>query len=138
MAGLRFVSDERPTDAEALDAYSQVVTRVAEQLATSVANVRLRRGAGSAVAIAPDGFLLTSAHVVERARGGIASFADGSELRFAVAGRDPLRALAFLRAETNDLKPAELGDAGARAARRRHRQPARLRRQRHGGRRERP
>src|SRR3954451_9497046 len=53
MAGLRFVSDERPTDAEALDAYSQVVTRVAEQLAPSVANVRLRRGAGSAVAIAP-------------------------------------------------------------------------------------
>src|SRR3954469_14218943 len=113
MAGLRFVSDERPTDAEALDAYSQVVTRVAEQLAPSVANVRLRRGAGSAVAIAPDGFLLTSAHVVERARGGIASFADGSELRFAVAGRDPLSDLAVLRTDTADLTAADLGDAGA-------------------------
>jgi len=112
MAGLRFVSDERPTDAEALDAYSQVVTRVAEQLAPSVANVRLRRGAGSAVAIAPDGFLLTSAHVVERARGGIASFADGSELRFAVAGRDPLSDLAVLRTDTADLTAAHLGDAG--------------------------
>src|SRR3954464_7508049 len=113
MAGLRFVSDERPTDAEALDAYSQVVTRVAEQLAPSVANVRLRRGAGSAVAFAPDGFLLTSAHVVERARGGIASFADGSELRFAVAGRDPLSDLAVLRTDTADLTAAALGDAGA-------------------------
>jgi S1-C subfamily serine protease len=112
MAGLRFVSDERPTDAEALDAYSQVVTRVAQQLSPSVANVRLRRGAGSAVAIAPDGFLLTSAHVVERARGGVASFADGSELRFAVAGRDPLSDLAVLRADTSDLTAAELGDAG--------------------------
>jgi serine protease Do len=113
MAGLRFVSDERPTDAEALDAYSQVVTRVAEQLAPSVANVRLRRGAGSAVAIAPDGFLLTSAHVVERARGGVASFADGSELRFAVAGRDPLSDLAVLRTDSADLTAAHLGDAGA-------------------------
>jgi S1-C subfamily serine protease len=112
MAGLRFVSDDRPTDAEALDAYSQVVTRVAQQLAPSVANVRLRRGAGSAVAIAPDGFLLTSAHVVERARGGVASFADGSELRFAVAGRDPLSDLAVLRADTGDLRAAALGDAG--------------------------
>jgi S1-C subfamily serine protease len=113
MAGLRFVSDERPTDAEALDAYSQVVTRVAQQLAPSVANVRLRRGAGSAVAIAPDGFLLTSAHVVERAGGGVASFADGSELRFAVAGRDPLSDLAVLRTDSSDLTAAQLGDAGA-------------------------
>src|SRR6476619_1416047 len=112
MAGLRFVSDERPTDAEALDAYSQVVTRVAQQLSPSVANVRLRRGAGSAVAITPDGFLLTSAHVVERARGSAVSFPDGSELRFTVAGRDPLSDLAVLRAETNDLVAAQLGAAG--------------------------
>ena len=113
MPGLRFVSDERPTDDEALDAYSQIVTRVARLLSPSVANVRLRRGAGSAVAIAPDGFLLTSAHVVERAQGGIASFADGSELRFAVAGRDPLSDLAVLRADTNELAAARFGDAGA-------------------------
>src|SRR3954447_6897628 len=113
MPGLRFVSDERPTDAEALDAYSQVVTRVAQQLAPSVANVRLRRGAGSAVAITPDGFLLTSAHVVERARGGAVSFPDGSELRFAVAGRDPLSDLAVLRADGSQLAAAELGDAGS-------------------------
>jgi serine protease Do len=112
MPGLRFVSDERPTDAEALDAYSQVVTRVAQQLAPSVANVRLRRGAGSAVAITPDGFLLTSAHVVERSRGGAVSFADGTELRFAVAGRDPLSDLAVLRTDTSDLVAAQLGDAG--------------------------
>jgi S1-C subfamily serine protease len=112
MPGLRFVSNERPTDAEALDAYSQVVTRVAQQLAPSVANVRLRRGEGSAVAITPDGFLLTSAHVVERSREGAVSFADGSELRFTVAGRDPLSDLAVLRASTSDLVAAQLGDAG--------------------------
>lgn len=108
MSGLRFVSDE-----EALDAYSQVVTRVARRLSPSVANVRLRRGAGSAVAIAPDGFLLTSAHVVERAHGGSVSFADGSELRFTVAGRDPLSDLAVLRADSGELVAAALGDASA-------------------------
>jgi serine protease Do len=41
------------------------------------------------------------------------SFADGSELRFTVAGRDPLSDLAVLRADTSSLTPAELGDAGA-------------------------
>ena len=61
---------------EALDAYSTTVTAVAERLSPSVANVRVQRqtrrgpsvGAGSAVVIAPDGYLLTSAHVVERSR----------------------------------------------------------------------
>ena len=101
-----------PTDAEALDAYSRVVTYVAETLAPSVANLRVgRRGGGSGVVITPDGFLLTSAHVVERAHNGSVSFADGSELRFAVAGRDPLSDLAVLRADSSDLVAAQLGDA---------------------------
>ncbi len=40
-------------------------------------------GAGSAVALTPDGFLLTSAHVVAGpGRGGRASFVDGRELSF--------------------------------------------------------
>src|SRR5918994_1451862 len=86
---------ERPTDDEALDAYSRVVTTVARDLAPSVANLRVTRrlrggrvamGGGSAVVIAPDGFLLTSAHVVEGASGGEASFVDGRTMRFGVAG----------------------------------------------------
>jgi hypothetical protein len=49
-----------PSDAEALDAYSRVVTYVAETLAPSVANLRVgRRGGGSGVVITPDGFLVT-------------------------------------------------------------------------------
>src|ERR1700716_2110317 len=102
------------SEAEALDAYSRVVVDVAERLAPSVANLRVMRrsrggqvpaGAGSAVALTPDGFLLTSAHVVagpvsrmtraprdqarpdaERAAGsgGRAAFVDGRELSFRV------------------------------------------------------
>jgi S1-C subfamily serine protease len=106
---LQFVS--LPSDDEALDAYSQVVTSLAERLSPSVANVRLRRGGGSAVVITPDGFMLTSAHVVARARGGGVSFVDGRELEFEVVGSDPLSDLAVLRAEGSELVPAELGDA---------------------------
>jgi len=100
-----------PSDEEALDAYSQTVIAVAERLSPSVANVRLRRGGGSAVVITPDGFMLTSAHVVARTRGGRASFVDGRELDFEVVGSDPLSDLAVLRAEGGELAPAELGDA---------------------------
>ena len=109
-------------DAEALDAYSRAVIAVADRLAPSVANLRVshrvggsRRldGGGSAVVISPDGFLLTSAHVVLRSdrRGGRASFVDGRELGFEVVGADPHSDLAVLRADAMDLVPAELGDA---------------------------
>jgi S1-C subfamily serine protease len=99
------------SDAEALDAYSRAVTAVAERLAPSVANLRLRRGGGgSAVVISPDGFLLSSAHVVAGGRGR-ASFVDGRELDFSVVGADPLSDLAVLRADASDLVAAELGDA---------------------------
>jgi serine protease Do len=113
-------SDERPSDDEALDAYSRVVTAVARDLAPSVANLRVTRrlrggrtamGGGSAVVITPDGFLVTSAHVVEGSRSGSASFVDGREMRFSVVGADPLSDIAVLRADAEDLAPARLGDA---------------------------
>jgi serine protease Do len=64
--------------------------------------------------ITPDGFLLTSAHVVERTTGsGRASFVDGRELDFEHVGSDPLSDLAVLRVDAADLRPAELGDAEA-------------------------
>jgi serine protease Do len=106
---LQFVS--LPSEDDALDAYSQTVVGVAERLSPSVANVRLRRGGGSAVVITPDGYMLTSAHVVARTRGGRASFVDGRELAFEVVGSDPLSDLAVLRANGGELTPAELGDA---------------------------
>jgi serine protease Do len=109
-----------PGDREALDAYSQVVTRVAEQLGPSVANLRVsnrRRwatGGGSGVVITPDGFLLTSAHVVAGTGSRVrASFTDGSDLEARLVGADPLSDLAVLRAETARLQPADLGDAAA-------------------------
>src|SRR5512132_4565112 len=117
---MRFISDP-PTESEALDAYSQAVTSVAEQLAPSVASLKVSRrvrggrrldGGGSGVVITPDGFMLTSAHVVARTDGtGRATLVDGREFEFSVIGSDPLSDLALLRTDTRELVPAELGDA---------------------------
>jgi S1-C subfamily serine protease len=120
------MSTTPPGDAEALDAYSRVVTSVAERLAPSVANLRVLRrvrggyapaGGGSAVVLSDDGLLLTSAHVVggrggaRPGRGGTASFTDGRELSFEVVGADRLADLAVLRTEDGALSRATLGDA---------------------------
>ena len=112
--------DPDPSEADALDAYSQVVTRVAAQLAPSVANLQVYRrrrgerrieGGGSGVLITPDGFILTSAHVIHGTDGGEASFVDGSETSIEVVGADPLSDLAVVRASGAVLQPAFLGDA---------------------------
>jgi S1-C subfamily serine protease len=118
MARLELISDVQYVE-EPLDAYSRVVTEVARGLSPSVANLQVRRrlngrrvsGGGSGVAVTPDGYVLTSAHVVERADGGTASFVDGRELDFDVVGTDRLSDLAVLRVTADELAPATLGDA---------------------------
>ncbi len=108
---------------------------MAERIAPSVANLRVMRrsrggqvpaGAGSAVALTPDGFLVTSAHVVSGpphrppttsgvgpSRTGRATFVDGRELTWRVVGVDRLTDLAVLRADGDGLSPANLGEAEA-------------------------
>jgi len=132
MHGVHFIEHERENSAardearaavaesEALDAYSTIVASVADRVAPSVTSLRVARrmrggrqaeGAGSAVIITPDGFALTSAHVVQGASGGTASFTDGRDFAFHVVGSDPLSDLAVVRVAASDLAPAELGDA---------------------------
>ena len=100
-----------------LDAYSRAVVNVAETVGPSVASVRVRtrrgQGAGSASVLTADGFLLTSAHVVEGAAHADVSFADGSEVTADVIGSDPLSDLAVLRARGAVPAPVTLGDAAA-------------------------
>ena len=132
MADLRFLDailgDGQPSspsaepeggEDEALDAYSKVITRVAESLSPSVTNLRVTRrfrgqqgeGGGSGVVITPDGYILTSAHVVLGSDGGSAAFSDGREFGIEIVGTDPLSDLAVVRASGSDLAPAVLGDA---------------------------
>ena len=107
------------TTTSCLDAYSVAVSTAAERLIPSVASLRVTRqvggwtagGAGSAVAIEPVGYLVTSAHVVAGADAGTATFVDGAELEFQVVGRDPLSDLAVVRTTGGTPRPAPLGDA---------------------------
>ena len=104
-----------------LDAYSQIVTSVAERLTPKVASLRVPRGGqsrgrageslGSGVVFTGDGFLLTNAHVVGQSTAGTAEFADGTSAPFRVVGADPLSDLAVLRANGPTPEPAELGEA---------------------------
>jgi S1-C subfamily serine protease len=113
-------SDHPGAEPGALDAYSLVVTRVAQSLLPSIASVESlqvgRRGlrptgSGSAVAITPDGYLLTSAHVVGSSERGRVVLPDGRANDFVRVGADPLSDLALLRADAHDLPAAPLGDA---------------------------
>ncbi len=116
------LSERTPSepDDRALDAYSQVVTRIAAELTPRVAALQMSRrrrdgrveaSAGSAVVFTDDGFLLTNAHVVGRNRSGTAAFPDGTTSPFRVIGTDPLSDLAVLRADGPTPRPAKLGNA---------------------------
>ena len=96
--------------AGALDAYSQVVIRVAGAVIPHVAALSVRgrtrsgrsqQGAGSAVQFDDAGLLLTNAHVVSDAESGTAEFADGTETMIDIVGSDPLSDLAIVRARSS-------------------------------------
>ncbi len=108
------------TEQGALDAYSAVVTSIAEKLSPSVASLRVNNrgrggraagGSGSGIVISADGYLLTSAHVVAESDGGSATFVDGRELAFSAVGTDRFSDLAVIRVAGDGLRPAVLGDA---------------------------
>jgi S1-C subfamily serine protease len=104
-----------PEERDALDAYSAVVTAVADAVLPSVASLTVRRrggeGGGSASVITPDGYLLTSAHVVAGARSAQATFTDGTTVAADVAGRDELSDLAVLKARGSVPPPVTMGRA---------------------------
>jgi len=104
----------RPDD-DALDAYSAVVTAVAQTVLPSVASISVRsrrgNGGGSASVITPDGYLLTSAHVVAGSRSAEATFADGTTVAADIAGRDELSDLAVLKARGAVPAPVTMGRA---------------------------
>jgi S1-C subfamily serine protease len=100
---------------EPLDAYSRVVVSVAESVLPSVASLAVRTGrgsgSGSASVITDDGFLLTSAHVVEHADRVEAAFGDGTAVDADVVGQDVLSDIAVLRARGAVPPPVPFGDA---------------------------
>ncbi len=103
---------------DVLDAFSRTVSSVAERLAPSVVSLTLHgrgggrsAGSGSGVVLTPDGFVLTSAHVVAGHRRATAVRADGDERDVELVGADPFSDLAVVRAAGDGWAPVELGDA---------------------------
>jgi S1-C subfamily serine protease len=109
--------------AEALDAYSRVVTGVTERAAPGVVAIamaertdergrRVPGGGGSAFVFTPDGLVLTNAHVVAGARGIEVLTTAGQRLHADVLGMDPHTDIALLRvANAQPLPVLELGSA---------------------------
>jgi S1-C subfamily serine protease len=105
-------------EAEILDAYSNAVTSVADSVGPAVLRVETRGangrpgGVGSGVVIAPDGLVLTNAHVVEGARQVRLLDAEGRVMEARRLGEDPDTDLALLRAgAARNLPHARLGDS---------------------------
>jgi S1-C subfamily serine protease len=118
------------SELEAPDAYSRVVTSVAERVSPAVVNVRSahdvrvrtrsgerqtreRSWTGSGVVITPDGYVLTNSHVVAGASRLGVTTGDGRELAAEPVGEDPHTDLAVVRAAQDGLVAAPLGDSGA-------------------------
>lgn len=105
----------QPTDADALDAFSNVVVAVAEKLRPAVVNLRvgkgMRGGAGSGLLFTPDGFLLTNHHVIQGSEKVRVRMNDGSEMSGRVIGNDAATDLAVVQAEGATFPFAALGDS---------------------------
>jgi len=103
-------------DSRLLDAYSEAVVRVVERVGPAVVGIAARnrrgqQGGGSGVLFAPDGYILTNAHVVERARELRITLTDGADLVGSLVGSDPATDLAVVRVEGSKLSHAELGSS---------------------------
>src|SRR5262245_4720301 len=103
---------DRDGDEELLDAYSQAVIGVVENVSPSVVHVRVRGtragqlGSGSGTIIAPDGIVLTNNHVIDGVTAIELTLNDGRHVPARILGRDPDTDIAVLRAETADRLPA--------------------------------
>jgi S1-C subfamily serine protease len=99
-------------EAAILDAYSDAVVGAVERVAPAVVRIETPRGGGgSGVVIAPDGLVLTNAHVVGAGKGLRVHMSDGTESGAALLGRDEDTDLALLRTHAGGLPFARLGSS---------------------------
>ena len=98
-------------DYQLLDAYSEAVTSAVEIIAPSVVRIETGRGGGSGFVFAPDGLVITNAHVVEEAKELKVALPDGRSRPGSLIGADPDTDLAVLKISADDLQAAAIGDS---------------------------
>jgi S1-C subfamily serine protease len=104
------------TDDSLLDSYSEAVTTVVDRVAPAVVRVEpsasgRAAGMGSGVVISPDGLVLTNSHVMQGTREAGLTLSDGRVVTAQALGDDPDTDLALLRANSDGLPFAVLGDS---------------------------
>ena len=95
-----------------MDPYSARVTQAFDAVGPAVVHILAeghRRGTGSGVLYAPDGYLMTNSHVVAGASQISAKLTDGRQFAATLIGDDPATDLAILRLAGNQFPYAELG-----------------------------
>jgi S1-C subfamily serine protease len=104
-----------PDDPARLDAYSQTVSGVVEDVRDAVVNIRIRHGrgegSGSGFIITPDGYIVTNSHVVHDAADLRVTLADGRAFPATLAGDDPDSDLAVIRINAPDLRHIQFGNS---------------------------
>jgi len=113
------------SNGQLLDAYSKAVIEVVNEIGPSVVHVHVKpkgngvksthpdaEASGSGVIIAPDGYIVTNSHVIEKAGAIDVSLSDGSSFQAEIMGQDKATDLALLKllADRN-LPEAGLGDS---------------------------
>ena len=129
LAGCSFFGDERGEKAQNVAAQApqvsadisqdEPVAQIAAQVSPSVVQVNVQaiqrtpfgtqeaQGLGSGVIYRKDGYIVTNAHVVQNADQVNVAFADGSEERGQVVGRDRSTEIAVIKVDRGDLPAAK-------------------------------
>jgi S1-C subfamily serine protease len=105
------VTISAPTDDELLDAYSQAVTGAVDRVAPAVVKVDTGRGGGTGFIFAPDGLVLTNAHVVDEPQHLTVMLPDGRSRDASLIGTDADTDLAVVKISASDLHVLTLGDS---------------------------
>ena len=110
-----------------LDAYSQTVVRVAQQVSHAVVHLKIQKkqpaqqarqqqpsppnagGTGSGFIISTDGFVVTNSHVVNGADRIEANLSDGRSYTAQVVGDDPATDIAVVKIDGDNLATASFG-----------------------------
>ena len=116
---------QQTNDYDLLDAYSQTVVRVAQQVSDTVVHLKVQKnqpqparqqpnqqpgaGTGSGFIISTDGFIVTNSHVVNGADHIEASLPDGRSYTARIVGDDPSTDIAVVKIDGDNLATASFG-----------------------------